>query len=357
MAMSESSTNNTVSPALGLLLNAEYPLAELARLGRVSEELGYRALWYTDIRFARECYLGLAAIAGATHELKLGPGVTDPYTRHPAITAASIATLDELSGGRAQLGLGTGGHGFGALGIERRLPVAALRETVQTVRALIAGEQVETQGKVVSLARSRLDFDPVRRRVPIYIATHGPQISRLAGEIADGVLIANTLLPEMLAFYLGRLRDGAARIGRDMSSLNVGLRVEACIADDFDAAFDVMRRRMASRLIGQYPHWDYLKEMGIDMPDAFTQIAKRKDQSLLDEAAKALPEQVVEATVLAGDPQRVAEQLAGVLRREVATITIRPHHVAGDSVESVIRAFAQDVMPRVAQILSKSVVN
>ena len=230
---------------LGLLLNAEYPLTELARLGRISEELGYSSFWYTDIRFARECYLGLAAVAAVTSRLQLGPGVADPYTRHPAITAASIATLDELSDGRAQLGLGTGGQGFSELGIERKLPVAALRETIEMVRALIGGQQVDTQGKVVSLAKARFSFEPVREHIPIYIATHGPQISRLAGKIADGVLIANTLLPDMFAFYLERLQEGMASAGRAPDALDIGLRVEACISDDYDAAFAVMRRRMA----------------------------------------------------------------------------------------------------------------
>jgi 5,10-methylenetetrahydromethanopterin reductase len=143
-----------MTPKLGLLLNAEYPLSELVRLGRLAEELGYEALWYTDIRFARECYLGLAAVAAATSKIQLGPGVTDPYSRHPAITAATIATLDELSGGRARLGLGTGGYGFAQLGLERRLPVAALRETIEIVRGLLAGGPMALEGKVISLAES-----------------------------------------------------------------------------------------------------------------------------------------------------------------------------------------------------------
>ena len=163
-------------PSLGVLLFADFSLAELAGLGRRCEELGYRSFWYTDIRFGRECYLGLSAVAAATGTIRLGPGVTDPYTRHPAITAASIATLDELSAGRAVLGLGAGGQGFGELGIERRLPVAALRETVETVRALLRGERVDVEGKVVSLNNGRLTFEPVRSEIPIYFATHGAQI-------------------------------------------------------------------------------------------------------------------------------------------------------------------------------------
>ena len=337
-------------PSLGVLLFADFSLTELARLGRRCEELGYRSFWYTDIRFGRECYLGLSAVASATGTIRLGPGVTDPYTRHPAITAASIATLDELSGGRAVLGLGAGGQGFGELGIERKLPVAALRETVETVRALLRGERVDVEGKVVSLNNGRLTFEPVRSEIPIYFATHGAQISRLAGKVADGVLIANTLLPRMLQFYMDRIGEGLRGAGRERQGFDFGLRIEACISGDYDAAFSVMRRRMANRLIGQYPHWDYLKELGVAMPPAFVEIAAKKDASLTDEAASVMPRELVEYTVLAGDAQRVAEQLARVMHPEIGSLTIRPHAAPGEPLDEVIRAFAEDVMPRVERL-------
>ena len=341
-----------MQPSLGVLLFADFSLTELARLGRSCEDLGYRSFWYTDIRFGRECYLGLSAVASATSTILLGPGVTDPYTRHPAMTAASIATLDELSAGRAVLGLGTGGQGFGELGIERKLPVAALRETVEIVRGLLRGERVDFEGKVVSLNNGQLTFEPVRSRIPIHFATHGAQISRLAGKLADGVLIANTLLPRMLQFYMDRICEGLLSAGRERQGFDFGLRVEACISENHDAAFAVMRRRMAGRLIGQYPRWDYLNELGVTMPPAFVEIAARKDASLTDEAASVMPRELVEHTVLAGDTQRVAEQLARVMRPEVDSITIRPHAAPGEPLDEVIRTFSEDVMPRVERLIA-----
>ena len=86
--------------------------------------------------------------------------------------------------------------------------MAALRETVEVVRALLGGETVNLQGKVISLTDGRLTFQPGRADIPIYFATHGAQVSKLAGRIADGVLVANTLHPQMLEFYLGRIREG-----------------------------------------------------------------------------------------------------------------------------------------------------
>lgn len=342
-----------MSRALGVLLNAEYPVQELTELGRLAEDLGYDHLWYTDVRLFRECYIGLAALATRTTRIRLGPGVTDPYSRHPAVTAATIATLDELSGGRALLGLGVGGTGFRELGITTPLPVAALRESVEVVRRLLHGEEVTLQGKVVALAGARLQFAPVRHEIPIYFATQGAQILRLAGEIADGVLIANTLVPSAIAFYVDQLRAGAEKAGRALHDLDIGLRFEVCLSEDEDAALTVMRRRVALRLIAGYPRWDYLERVGITLPPAFRDIVARKDTRCLEEAMAALPAEAVERTVLAGRPERVANQIAGVLRPEVTNVTIRPHAAPGERVSAVLRAFVHEVMPRVERLTTR----
>jgi 5,10-methylenetetrahydromethanopterin reductase len=335
---------------LGVLLNAEYPASELVELGRLCESLGYDQLWYTDVRFLRECYVGLAALASRTDRIRLGPGVSDPYSRHPAMTAAAVATLDELSGRRALLGLGVGGTGFRELGLSTPLPVAALREAVAVIRRLLRGEEVTTQGKVVSLSQGRLQFGPVRPDIPIYFATHGAQITKLAGEVADGVLIANTLLPSAVAFYLDQLREGAAKAGRSIRDVDVSLRFEVCVDDDEAAATAVMRRRVAQRLIAGYPHLEFLERLEVVLPEAFLELAARKDVRQLDRAAALVPLELVERTVLAGSPERVAAQVAAALTHEVTRVTIRPHAVPGGSVAAVLRAFAQQIMPRVAEL-------
>jgi 5,10-methylenetetrahydromethanopterin reductase len=333
---------------LSALLFSEYSMAELVELGQLCETLGYEQLWYADVRFFREVYLGLAALAARTTRIRLGPGVTDPYSRHPALTATSIATFDELSEGRALLGLGTGGAGFRELGIAAPLPVAALRETVDVVRRLLRGEEVQSQGKVVTLLGGRLQFAPRRSAVPIYFATHGAQVTRLAGEVADGVLLANMLVPWAVDFYLERLREGATKAGRSLSALDVSLRFELAIADDEAAAFAVMRRRVAARLMAGYPHWDFLEQLGVTLPPAFAELAARKDPRLLGEAVALLPAEAVDATVPYGRPERVAAQIAPVLRPGITRVTIRPHAVPGQNVGAVLRAFAEDVAPKLA---------
>lgn len=316
-----------MQPSLGAMLFSDHSVRELVELAEASEALGYRFFWYTDVRFARESYVALTAVALNTRSIHLGPGVTDPYSRHPALTASAIATLDEVSNGRAVLGLGTGGTGFRELGIEPRLPVAAMRETVETVRALLRGDTVTVEGKVITLRGGRLQFEPARRDIPIYFATHGAQITTLAGRIADGVMIANTLDPKAFDFYARKLEEGMAKENRAEGSVDLCLRIEACISDNDEAAFDVMQRRVTQRVLSQYPHWDYLTELGIELPRALVEIAEQKKPA--GQAAHLMPRAVVESMVLAGSPERCAAQLARALDPRVDSVTVRPHVVPG----------------------------
>jgi 5,10-methylenetetrahydromethanopterin reductase len=336
-----------MAPPLGLLLNAEYPINELIQTAKLAEMLGCNQLWYTDVRFQRDCFVGLAALAANTERILLGPGVTDPYSRHPVQTAATIASLDELSNGRALLGLGIGGFGFSQIGLEAPLPVAAMREAVDAIRRLLAGEEVTLEGKVITVRNGRLDFSPIQERIPIYFATHGAQVTRLAGQIADGVLFANMLVPEAVAHYLGLLMEGMETAGRDPESMTVALRFEVSMADDHVAAVEVMRRRVATRLVGQYPKWEYLEHLGVTLPEEFREVAARKDKRLVKEAMAALPDDVLKRTVLVGQPEEIAAQIQRVLRPEVKQIIIRPHTIPGQSVDVVIQKFAETVMPLV----------
>jgi 5,10-methylenetetrahydromethanopterin reductase len=335
-----------VTPALGVLLYSDYTTDELVSLAKLCEAVGYQWFWYSDVRFARDCYLGLAAVAAQTSHIQLGPGVTDPYSRHPALTASAIATLDEICGGRAVLGLGVGAAGFRELGLQRTLPVAAMRETVKVIRALLRGETVTMQGKVITLTDGQMTFTPLRRNLPIYFATHGAQITRLAAQVADGVLIANTLAPAAFGHYLLQLDAGFDRVAREASNFDIGLRVEACIADDHEAAFTVMRRRATARLLGQYPHWNHLTELGIALPPAFCELAQSRQPGATELAAPLLPREAVETMVLAGNAEGVAHQLARALHSRVSQLTVRPHAIKGQKIAEVIRSFAEQVVPR-----------
>src|SRR6516164_9427242 len=132
---------------LELLMLPDLPAAQLAERARLAETCGFDAVWVADERFYREVYAVLARLALATTRVRLGPCVTDPFSRHPALTAMAIATLDEIADGRAVLGLGAGVSGFAELGIRPVKPVRAMREAIALIRALLCGEQVDVTGE------------------------------------------------------------------------------------------------------------------------------------------------------------------------------------------------------------------
>lgn len=128
----------------GIEFVPQEPLDKLIKLAKLAEEVGFEYLWVTDHYNNKNVYETLALIAKETSTIKLGPGVTNPYVRHPAITASAIATLDEISDGRAVLGMGPGDKKtFDALGIEWTKPVSTIREAISTIRTLLAGEKTE----------------------------------------------------------------------------------------------------------------------------------------------------------------------------------------------------------------------
>src|SRR6202048_182462 len=153
---------------LQLLLLGDAPVARLVARARLAEANGYSAVWVADERFYREVYSCLGQIAANTAKALVGPCVTDPYARHPALTAMAIATLDEISGGRAILGIGAGISGFAELGIDRKKPARAIREAIELIRAMLRGETVTYKGEVIQFTEGKLSFAPVRSDIAVY---------------------------------------------------------------------------------------------------------------------------------------------------------------------------------------------
>jgi 5,10-methylenetetrahydromethanopterin reductase len=173
--------------SLGVNIIPMAPVDELVSYGQEAERLGFDRFWVMDEGLAtRDVYITLAAIAQKTNNILLGTGITNPYTRHPAVTAASIATLDELSGGRALLGIGAAGSlTLDPMLIERRKPLTAVGEVIETTRALFRGEVVTFDGEVVKLNGAHLDY--ARSDIEIWIAGRGPKMLTLGGRISDGI--------------------------------------------------------------------------------------------------------------------------------------------------------------------------
>jgi 5,10-methylenetetrahydromethanopterin reductase len=250
----------------GLLLLGEHTPDRLIGLAQLIEKHGFENLWYAEEKFFRDPYVSLTHVLHHTSRIKVGVGVTDPYTRHPALTAMAMGTLAELAGERGVLGIGAGFSGLQALGMKQPKPVTALREAISLMRRLWAGETVTTEGEIISFYGGELNYKSPPN-IPIHIATSGRQILRLAGEIADGVWFGDLASPRVIEPALAEVRRGAARAGRSLDGFPLISRANLILSDDAAAAREPMRGWIATSLWYAYPNWDARFNYSPDMEE------------------------------------------------------------------------------------------
>lgn len=179
----------------------------LVKLAKLVERSGFEQIWVCDHYHNRHVYPVLAQLALGTRLVKLGPGVTNPYLVHPTVTAAAIATLNEISRGRMLLGISAGDPFFLAtVGVERRKPVVAVREATHIIRELLAGNRISFTGELFSCRNAGLRFKPAGK-IPIYIGGRRRSMLELAGSVADGALI-NASHPEDIRESIGYIKRG-----------------------------------------------------------------------------------------------------------------------------------------------------
>ena len=339
-----------MSLTTGLLLLPSHPAGRLAEIAQLAERTGYDYLWLADERFFREVYASLTLCALRTERIKLGPCVTDPYSRHAALTAMAIATLDEISGQRAVLGIGAGVSGFRELGIAREKSGVALREAVEVIRRLLAGETVTYKGQVVRVDGAHLDFKPGRPDVPMYIASQRPVGCRSAGRVADGAIMQGCVAEPLLAFFKDTVAAGAREAGRDPAAIDLVARINVCVDDDRQAARSLMKPTIVRSLSAQRPDFFTFTTAGLTIPPALGKhlegLTYAYDPRPYQAAAADVPDAFVDAVTLAGPPEEVAAGVIRLARQGVTQFMLYPVSPDG-RIEVVIERFQREVMPRV----------
>jgi 5,10-methylenetetrahydromethanopterin reductase len=333
---------------LELLMLGDAPVAQLSERARLAESCGFDAVWLADERFYREVYGALAAIALATSRVAVGPCVTDPFTRHPALTAMAIATLDEISRGRAVLGLGAGISGFAELGIRLAKPVRAMREAIAVIRALLRGEQVDAAGEAIAFRNGRLSFSPIRAAIPIHIASNGPLGQRTAGAVADGAIMeACGSVAEALVFA-AEVRRGTGSAGRDAGTVRLTARLNACVATDGSRARDIVRPSVARYLGRGTLKLATAEAQGLTLPrEATAPLANAPYAAGVGPYLPLLPlitDRHVDALTLAGSKAQVRERVIELGEAGIDAIIVRPVAGEGTSVEDTIAALG-DLWP------------
>jgi len=341
----------------GLLLLPSRPVSELLELAVAAEALGYDDFWLADERFFREAYTILGLVASRTSRMRLGPGVTDPYSRHPALTAMAIATLDEVSHGRAVLGVGAGVSGFRELGVDVSRSATAIREGVTLIRSLLAGETVTLKGDALSFTDGRLDVRAPRPDVPIYVASQREAGCRVAGRVADGAIMQGCVADPLVRFFKERVAEGARRAGRDPAGVELVARINVCVAEDLAAARNVMRPTIVRSLAAQRPDFFTFRTAGLELPadlrEAVLRLAYTHDAAPLLKLAPLVPDALVDAVALCGPPEVVAASVTRLARSGIGQLMVYPLGVDG-TIAGTIERFQTDVMPRVRRDLERS---
>lgn len=329
--------------ALGLALWGTEPIDRLVAHARLAEEIGFESIWVIDSHLlCRELFVTLTAIALGTSRIRIGTGVTQPTTRMPSVTASAIASLHEVSGGRAMLGIGTGFSSLRTLGLPSA-KLSALEAYVATIRPLLRGEAVTLEGG----ARGGIGWLSGSTGVPILIAASGPRMTRTAGRIADGAILLQGVAPDLLARGRGLVDEGARQAGRDPAEITASVWAGIGLAADPTDARDQVRGRVASAV------------MNVDTA-GFSELEQAFITSLRGEydytkhaspgAAHAAmtPDSLVDRYAIAGTAHEVAERLRTVLAQPGIGRVILTPQVPGPGalpVDVLLRQFARDVLP------------
>lgn len=250
---------------IGFLFSDRPHITDYVRIGKLAEELGYYSIWVSEPRLARDAVTGLAVLAANTERVILGPSVTNIWTRGPALTAVTWATLNELAPGRVVVGVGAYWDPLASnQGYTITKPLTAMREYVDVVRRMFRLETVTLEGEVIKVRNLNLDAANAAQmhygddqyadtsNIPIYLGPSGDKMLELTGEIADGALLNAPFSVEYVRHAVERIRVGAERAGRDLSEIDMPKLIYVAI-DRGEESWMAVKRKVA-RYLGAQPH-------------------------------------------------------------------------------------------------------
>jgi 5,10-methylenetetrahydromethanopterin reductase len=230
----------------GTVFSGNFPLQRALAGAVLAERLGFDSCWLGEDFFYHGAIAAGTAVAERTDRISIGLGVLSPVPRHPALTAMEVATLDEIACGRLILGIGYGVPAWiRQMGIGVRSPLSAMREGVELIRRLLAGETITEQGTCFSLDRVQLGFTPHRAEIPVYLGAEGPKALQLSGQVADGTIISVMAGPRYLDWARENVARGCAASGRSFERHRFVVYVIFSMDQDRERARQAVRQTIA----------------------------------------------------------------------------------------------------------------
>lgn len=326
---------------VAIYLQDKHPLHEAISYVKHAEARGFEAVWQAESRLVRDAVVPMAAFAATTSKIKVGSGVINNWTRNPAVIAATFSTLWDLAPGRVLLGIGAWWDPLASkVGIDRRRPRQAMRETVEVVRRLLQMENVTFEGEFVHLTDVEIDIvhgDRGPRDVPIYIGATGDKMMELSGEIADGVLLNYLVSPAYNRAALDLLARGARRAGKIVDQIDRPQLIACSLDHDRQRALDCARE-LVTQYLGQQPHIMKASGVSADLLDEIGRILTwPATEEQIQAAMKLVPDEVVQLITASGTPEECRAKVQEYIDAGCTCPVLYP---LGDDVRGMIDAFA-----------------
>ncbi|ELZ89203.1 5,10-methylenetetrahydromethanopterin reductase [Haloferax sulfurifontis] len=318
---------------LGLELTPEHPVDDLVELGTQAEREGYNSCFVSCHYNNRDPFAVLARLAAETDDIRLGPGVANPYELHPVTLAGKVATVAEASGGRGLLGIGPGDPStLRNLGLEDERGLRSVLEAFKVAQKLWDGERVTHDG-TFEATDAGLNFD-VPGEVPVYVGGEGPHMCRMAGKHADGLLF-NGSHPDDLAWAREQVDIGVEDRPDSRGEFTLAAYASVSVSEDADAAREAARPPVAFITAGAAP--PVLDRHGIDA-DRASDIGEKISAGAFSEAFGLVTPAMIDAFSMAGTPDDVADRMDAVLEHADGVVVGSP--VGPDLEEAITLAAA-----------------
>ncbi len=327
---------------VALYLQDAHDLRDGLDYARYAEEKGFEAVWQAESRLVRDAIVPMAAYAAVTERIIVGSGVINNWTRNIGLLAATFLTLDDLAPNRMICGLGAWWDPLAKnVGIDRRKPLTAMRETVTVLRRLLNMERVTFEGEFIQVNGIELDVVHGRREprhVPIMIGATGPKMMELTGEISDGAVLNYCVPPEYNDGALEQLEAGARKAGRSLDDIDRPQLVVCSVDHDRARAIDTTRELLCQYL-AQQPHIANASGVSKDVVEKIQSILGwPATHQQIQEAKHLVPEDLIHRITASGTPDEARAKVQEYMRRGCTCPILYP--VGGD-VKLLVDTFAQ----------------
>ena len=328
---------------VALYLQDSHDLRDGLEYVRYAEKRGFEAVWQAESRLVRDAIVPMAAYAAVTERIKIGSGVINNWTRNIGLLAATFLTLDDLAPDRIICGIGAWWDPLARnVGIERKKPLTAMRETVEVLRRLLNMERVTFQGEFHQVHEIELDVVHGRREprnVPIMIGATGDKMMEMTGEIADGAVMNYCVPPEYNDRALELLEAGARRAGRTLDEIDRPQLVVCSVDHDHEKAID-STRALLTQYLAQQPH--IAKASGVS-DEIVAQIQSilgwPATHEQIQSAKHLVPDDLIHRITASGTPEEARQKVSEYRKRGCTCPILYP--VGGD-VRLLIDTFAQN---------------